>query len=69
MRRPQDSELPVGIQLADLKFSRNGEILMGITEPFSRQGMQGMRYEIITWDLVSKRKLSTLGNHTPVRPW
>lgn len=69
MRRSQDSELPMGVQLADLEFSRNSEMLMGITEPFSEQGTQGMRYEVIAWDLINGRKLSTLGNHTTVRPW
>ena len=68
MRRPQDSVLPIGAQLADLKFSSNSNILMGITEPFMQQGSQRMQYEVITWDVINRRRFSPLRSHTTVRP-
>lgn len=61
----QDSELSMGAQLADLKFSRDNNILMGITEP--QQGSQGMQYEVITWDVIKGRRISQLRNSTTVR--
>ena len=68
MRRSPDSELPVGTNLVDLKFSSNSDLLIGITEPFDDRENQGMQYEVITWDVINGRRLSTLGNHTTVRP-
>ena len=69
IRRSQDSELPMGVELADLKFSSNSDVLIAITEPFSQQGAPGMQYEVITWNLITGRRLSTLGSHTTVCPW
>ena len=67
MTRSQDSELPIGAQLVDLKFSSNSNVLMGITEPFNQQGGLGMKYEVMTWDVVNGRRFPTLENHTTVR--
>ncbi len=66
MRNPRDSELPIDAQSADLKFSSDSNILMGITEPFNQQGSQGMQYEVITWDVINGRRFSPLTNHTMV---
>ena len=56
----------MGAQLADLKFSSNSNILMGITEPFIEQGSQGMQYEVITWDVINGRRFPPFRNHTTV---
>ena len=66
MGDPRDSELPMGAQLADLKFSRNSNILMGITEPFKPQGSLQRQYEVITWDVIKGRRISQLRNTTKV---
>ncbi len=66
MQSSRDSELPMGAQLADLKFSSDSKILMGITEPFSPQGGQGMQYEVMTWDVVNGQRYSRLGRRTTV---
>lgn len=64
MKDSRDSELPMGAQLADLKFFRNSNILMGITEPFKQQGSEGTQYEVITWDVIKGRRISQLENST-----
>ena len=56
----------MGAQLADLKFSSDGKILMGITDPFSLQEGQGMQYEVMTWDVVSGQRYPPLGRRTTV---
>ena len=66
MQSSQDSELPMGAQLADLKFSSNGNTLMGITEPFNLQGGRGMQYEIMKWDAVTGQRYPALPRRTTV---
>ena len=56
----QDSELPTGARLADLKFSRDSSTLMGITEVFIPQQDPRYRYELITWDLVNGRRFPSI---------
>ncbi len=57
----------MGAQLADLKFSSDSMVLMGITDPFSPQGGQGMQYEVMTWDVVSGQRYPPLERRTTVR--
>ena len=54
----QDSELPAGAQLADLKFSSDSSTLMGITE--ARQEGPRYQYELFTWDIDSGRRFSSI---------
>ena len=68
MTDTRDSEVPIGAKLVDLKFSSNSNILMGITEPFDQQGSPAKQYEVITWDVINGRRISTLRNQTEVRP-
>ena len=56
----QDSELPRGAQLADLKFSSDSSILMGITEVSVQQQDPRYQYELFTWDIPTGRRLSSI---------
>ena len=60
LKSSQDSELPAGAQLADLKFSSDSSILMGITEVFVRQQDSRYQYELFTWDIATGRRLPSI---------
>ena len=59
IRESQDSAIPDGVQLVDLKFSSNGNVIMGVTKPHvQRQGL-GMQYDVMTWNVTSGQRLPT----------
>ena len=56
----KDLELPIGAQLADLKFSSDSSTLMGITDPFVWQPELRHQYELFTWDIVTGRRFASI---------
>lgn len=63
----QDSELPIGARLADLKFSSDSSTLMGITDV--RQEGSRYQYELFTWDIVTGQRFPSIRPPTTtVRP-
>ena len=60
LRSSQDSELPAGAELADLKFSSDSSILMGITEVFVRQQDPRYQYELFTWDIATGQRFPSI---------
>ena len=64
---PADRDLPTPGQIHHLKFSNDGRILMAMTQPYAwGEPTEEYRYDIFTWDVVNRRRVSHHRKRTKV---